>query len=130
MAAIGRAEQGNRGEVRVHLERRCAGKDALGRAAQLFERLGMRRTAGDTGVLLYVAVEDRKAAVFAGQGLHDAAQPGFWQEVVDIVAAGYQRGEPAQELVSAVERIGELLRTAVPGEDPHGNELPDVVSGA
>jgi uncharacterized membrane protein len=130
VAAIGRAEQGNRGEVRVHLEGRCAEKDALVRAAQLFEKLGMRRTAQDTGVLLYVAVEDRKAAVFAGKGIHGAVQPGFWQEVVDTVAAGYRRGEPAQALVSAVERLGGLLREAVPGEDVAGNELPDAVSGS
>ena len=130
VAAIGRAEQGNRGEVRVHLEGRCAGKDALARAAQLFEQLGMRRTAQDTGVLLYVAVEDRKAAVFAGRGIHGAAQAGFWQEVVDSVAAGYRRGEPAQGLVAAVERLGGLLREAVPGEDVAGNELPDAVSGS
>ena len=67
VAAIRRAEEANRGEVLVHVERRCPGGDALARAAKLFEKLGMRRTATDTGVLLYVAVKDHKAAVFAGQ---------------------------------------------------------------
>ncbi len=128
VAAMERAEQGHRGEVRVHLERRCPGEDALARAGQLFEALEMRATSGDTGVLLYVAVEDRKAAVFAGAGVHGAARPGFWQEVVDAVAAGYRRGEAPQGLVEAVERIGGLLRTAVPGADASGNELPNVVS--
>jgi uncharacterized membrane protein len=31
-------------------------------------------------------------------------------------------------MVAAVDRIGGLLRTAVPGEDTAGNELPDQVS--
>lgn len=126
--AIRRAEEGHRGEVLVHLERKCREPDALKRAAQLFEQLGMRNTAADTGVLLYVAVADRKAAVFAGQGVHGAAQPGFWQEVVDEVATGFRAGQPLPGLEKAVERIGGLLRTAAPGEDTAGNELPNVVN--
>ncbi|AKJ04777.1 TLP18.3/Psb32/MOLO-1 phosphatase superfamily protein [Archangium gephyra] len=128
VAAIRRAEEGHRGEVVVRLERSCHGVEPLARAAQLFEELGMRRTAADTGVLLYVAVADRKAAVYAGQGVHGAAQPGFWQEVVDGLAQGFREGSPVVGLETAIERIGGLLRTAVPGEDARGNELPDVVS--
>ncbi|HEX5748260.1 MAG TPA: TPM domain-containing protein [Archangium sp.] len=130
VAAIRRAEEGHRGEVVVRLERSCRGGEPLARAAQLFEELGMRRTAADTGVLLYVAVADRKAAVYAGQGVHGAAQPGFWQEVVDGLAQGFRAGTPVAGLETAIERIGGLLRTAVPGEDTRGNELPDVVSQA
>ncbi len=129
VAAIRRAEEGHRGEVVVRLERSCRG-EPLARAAQLFEELGMSRTAADTGVLLYVAVADRKAAVYAGQGVHGAAQPGFWQEVVDGLAQGFREGSPVGGLEAAIERIGGLLRTAVPGEDTRGNELPDVVSQA
>lgn len=128
--AIRRAEEGHRGEVVVRLERSCRGGEPLARAAQVFEDLGMRRTAADTGVLLYVAVADRKAAVYAGQGVHGAAQPGFWQEVVDGLAQGFREGAPVVGLETAIERIGGLLRTAVPGEDTRGNELPDVVSQA
>ncbi|WP_163868768.1 TPM domain-containing protein [Myxococcus eversor] len=126
--AIRRAESGNRGEVRIHLEHTCEGGNALSRARLLFARLGMRRTAKDTGVLLYVAVKDRQAAVYAGRGVHGAALPGFWQEVVDLVAKGFREDAAVPGLVSAVERIGELLRTAAPGLDVSGNELPDQVS--
>ncbi|MCY1077306.1 TPM domain-containing protein [Archangium lansingense] len=128
VAAIRRAEEGHRGEVLVHLERKCPGGEPLARAAQLFEQLGLRRTAEDTGVILYVALSDRKAAVYAGQGVHGAAQPGFWQEVVDALARGFREGSAVTALEAAVERIGDLLRTAVPGEDTRGNELPNVVS--
>lgn len=128
--AIRRAELGNRGEVMVHVERYCEGGDALARAATLFQTLGMHRTEADTGVLLYVAVRDRKVAVYAGQGIHGAAEPDFWQAVVDAVAAGSRRGDLVAGLESALERIGGLLLSAVPGEDTTGNELPDRVSQA
>ena len=126
--AIRRAEKGHRGEVLVHVERRCEGGQALARAARLFDSLGMRRTAADTGVLLYVAVEDRQTAVFAGRGVHGAAQPEFWKSVVDTVADGFKRQDAMGGLEAAVERIGSLLLTVVPGEDVAGNELPDRVS--
>ncbi|MCA9518319.1 MAG: TPM domain-containing protein [Myxococcales bacterium] len=128
VAAIGRAEAGNRGEVRVHLESRYPGDGPLGRAAALFVELGMDATRDGTGVLLYVAVDDRKAAVFAGPGVHGAGEAGFWEGVVGEVAAGFARGDRASGLVRAVERVGELLRVACPGEDAAGNELPNTVS--
>ena len=79
-------------------------------------------------MLLYVAVDDRKAAVFAGPGVHGAGETGFWEGVVGEVAAGFARGDRASGLVRAVERVGELLRVACPGEDAAGNELPNTVS--
>lgn len=128
--AIRAAERGNRGELRLHLERRYPGDGPIERAAQLFEALGLWRTRAGTGVLLYVAVEDHKAAVFAGPGIHAAAEPGFWKDVSREVAEGFRSNQPTAGLISAIGHIGELLRTHVPGDDDAGNELPDVVSAS
>lgn len=128
VAAIARAEQGNRGEVRVHIEARCGGAEPLARAATLFEELGMRSTHADTGVLLYVAERDRRAAVYAGAGVHAARESGFWEEVIRSVSDGYAAGQRADGLERALGAIGELLREALPGADSKGNELPDEVS--
>ena len=128
VAAIRDAERGNRGEVRVHVEKRCPGGNALERARQIYHLLGMSGTQEDTAVLLYVALSDRKAAVFAGSGIHAAAKPDFWKSVVDAVAKGYARGAGEAGLVDAIGKIGELLREHLPGEDRSGNELPDEVT--
>lgn len=127
VAAIAAAEESNQGEVRVHIERRGQGP-ALQRARRWFFELGMHRTAADTGVLLYVATGDRQAAVFAGGALHAEVEPTRWQAVIDAVTAGYAAGRPADGLCDGLARIGEILREALPGEDVHGNELPDAVS--
>jgi uncharacterized membrane protein len=130
VAAIKRAERGNRGEVRVHLEARAPGGDALARAEQLFRALGVHRTKDGTGVLLYVAVDDRKAAVFAGPGVHGAQGVTFWQGVTDAVAAEAREGRLAAGLVAALDLVGAALRERVAGDDRHGNELPDAVSSS
>lgn len=126
--AIGQAEEGNRGEVQVHLEAQTGGKDALERAREVFHTLGMDRTRDGTGVLLYVATADHKVAVFAGPGIHGAGKEGFWQEVTDTVAARFSADDPVGGLVGALEKIGALLREAAPGEDDAGNELPNRVT--
>ena len=88
----------------------------------------MERTVEATGVLLYVAVKDRSAAVFAGAGIHGAAGDGFWQDAIDAVARGFASGQPASGIVCALDMIGSLLRASAPGEDTAGNELPDEVT--
>ncbi|MCA9632659.1 MAG: TPM domain-containing protein [Myxococcales bacterium] len=124
--AIADAERGNRAEVRVHIEPRCAG-DALARARQVYAALGLARTREDTAVLLYVAPKSRVAAVVSGQGVPDQ-RPGFWQEIVDEVANGYRGDQAADAIVAALGHVGDLLREVVGGEDEHGDELPDAVT--
>jgi uncharacterized membrane protein len=89
--AIRRAEQGNRGEVRVHVEATCK-TEPLKRAEELFGSMCMDETSGDTGVLLYVATKSRKAAVWAGRGIHGAAADGVWQAAADAIAEGFRAG--------------------------------------
>jgi uncharacterized membrane protein len=128
-AAIAAAEKGHRGEVRVHLEKRCPKrKNPPERAAELFESFGMSRTREDTAVLLYVAFDDGRCAVHAGSGVEAAAAPGFWRAVADQIDRGFSIGEPLAGICAALEQIGEMLREHVPGEDVAGNELPDAVT--
>lgn len=129
MAAITAAEQGHRGEVRVHVEqRRPRGAEPTDRARELFESLGMYRTREDTAVLLYVSFDDGRSAVHAGRGVKDAATPEFWQAVGEEVERGFTLGEPLAGLCAALEQIADLLRQAAPGEDVAGNELPDLLT--
>src|SRR5262249_26316728 len=74
--AIRAAESRTSAEIRVHLERRVPRRlfrrrhDVLARARQVFRRLGMHRTADRHGVLIYVAVMERRLAVVGDEGIH------------------------------------------------------------
>lgn len=125
--AISAAEAGNHAEVRVHLDRNAPG-DPLPSARRRFFELGMHRTRDATGVLLYVALADRRVAVYAGGGVYRHVEPDVWQPVVDAVTAGFGRGDPGGGLCAGLALIGDIVRRAVPGEDPAGDELPNVVS--
>lgn len=123
-AAIRDAEQGHRGEIVVHVEIRCF--DALKRAAKLFHQLGVDRTKEGTGVLLYVASETRRAAVWAGPGIEDGAELSTWRPVFAALEA--HRDDGIAGLCAAITALGKILRTHAAGADKHGNELADGVS--
>ena len=129
VAQVGAAEGGNRGQVRVHLEARCR-FDPSERAEEVFGDLGMFATADGTAVLLYAAVLDRKVAVYAGPGIPGVADPAFWEPALEAARRGLAGDDLAGGLIAALAVIGEHLRTAVPGESAHGNELPDSISMA
>ncbi|HXV18678.1 MAG TPA: TPM domain-containing protein, partial [Candidatus Omnitrophota bacterium] len=68
--AIARAETRTRGEIRVHLKRRCGG-DILAQAIKDFEKLGMHRTKDRSGVLIFIALESHAFAILGDKGIHE-----------------------------------------------------------
>jgi len=123
-AAVHGAEAGTSGEIRVHIERRCR-IDALERARHVFHRLGMEKTARRNGVLIYVALVDRKFAIYGDEGIHRQVGDTWWQSIRDGLAARFGRGEFGAGLGEAVERVGSALKASFPVQPGDVNELPD-----
>ena len=129
-AAIAAVERRAAAEVRVHLEQRVPGGDALQRAQTLFQRLGMERTRRRNGVLLYLALDDHKLAVVGDVGVHTRVGPAYWERVRDLMVGHLRARHSAREAVlDAVEELGRMLAEhfpRAPGEA--GGELSDEVS--
>jgi uncharacterized membrane protein len=126
-AAITGAEAATSGEIRVHLDARCPG-EALARAALVFERLGMHRTAARHGVLIYVSVEDHKLAVLGDRGIHERVGQAYWDGLVAAVLAHFRDGRFRDGLAHAVGEVGAVLGRHFPRRPDDVNELPDRVS--
>jgi uncharacterized membrane protein len=126
-AAIAAAEAGTSAEIRVHLEASCSG-DAVARAVEVFERLGMQRTAEGHGVLVYVSIEDHKLAVIGDRGIHERVGQAYWERVVEMVLADFRQARPRDGLAHAVGELGRVLRRHFPRRPDDVNELPDHVS--
>ncbi len=126
-AAIAAAEAATSGEIRVHLDPRCPG-EALARAALVFERLGMHRTAARHGVLIYVSVEDHKLAVLGDRGIHERVGQAYWDGLVAAVLVHFRDGRFRDGLAHAVGEVGAVLGRHFPRRPDDVNELPDRVS--
>lgn len=125
--AISEAEAGTSAEIRVHLDHRCPG-DPMARAVAVFERLGMHRTAERHGVLIYVAVTDRKLAVLGDRGIHERVGEAYWQRLVADVTAHFRDERPRDGCLHAVAELGAVLRQHFPRRPGDQNELRDEVS--
>ena len=132
--AVATAERETSGEIRVHLERRlprprgAPPPDALVRATELFTRLGMHATAERNGVLIYLAVEDRRLAIAGDAGVHARVGDEYWNRIRDAMVERLRRGQPRDALLHAVTEVGEVLRRFFPRRPDDQNELSDRVS--
>jgi putative membrane protein len=95
------------------------------RAAASFTRHGLGRTEGGTGILLLVALFERRVVVLADEGVDRRLDPGqSWQEVVDLVLAGIRAGRAADGIVAAVRRCGDILSHPLPAREGEPDEIP------
>ena len=129
-ATVTSAERQTSAEIRVHLERRLPRgvTDALPRATEVFARLGMDRTAERNGVLIYLAVEDRKLAIAGDLGVHRHVGDEYWQRVRDRMVSRLRVGASREAIVQAVLDVGLVLAKFFPRRPDDRNELSDQVS--
>jgi uncharacterized membrane protein len=129
--AVGAAEAQTSGEIRVHLERRVPGPpdpgdDAvLGRAREVFARLGMTATRERNAVLIYLALDDHRLAIVGDEGVHARVGPVYWERVRDAMVERLRQGRPREALVEAVADVGRVLREHFPRRPGDVDELPD-----
>ena len=128
--AIREAERTTSGEIRVHLERRLPRgvTDALARAREVFTRLGMHRTAERHGVLIYVAVEDRKLAIVGDEGIHARTGDDHWASVRDLMVERLRANAPRDAIITGVTTVARELARHFPRRPDDKNELTDEVS--
>jgi uncharacterized membrane protein len=132
-AAVGRVEGTTSAEVRVHLEHRVQHRrgempDALKRAQALFGQLGMHKTRDRNGVLVYLALADRKLAIVGDEAIHARVGDAYWQRVRDLMVQHLKAEAPRAAVVKAVEDVGRVLAEHFPRRPDDPNELTNEVS--
>lgn len=120
--------------ARIDAVRRLLISDALAerrvaeRARRAFAENGLTRTRGRTGILVFVALLERRVVVLADEGIHRALDPDErWQDVVDSAVAGLREGRAVEGLEAALRRCGAILARHAPAPDHNPDELPNRV---
>lgn len=131
--AIRRAEATTSAELRVHLERRVhrlpgQRPDALRRARKVFAHLGMHLIAEHHGVLIYLALEDRKLAIVGDTGIHARVGDAYWERVRDLMVAKLREGQALEAVLSGITEVARVCAEHFPRRPDDHNELPDQVS--
>ncbi|MDD5508862.1 MAG: TPM domain-containing protein [Bacteroidales bacterium] len=125
--AIRQAELDTSGEIRVHVETSCTG-DVMDRASRLFEKLNMHKTKLRNGVLIYLAVRNRKFAIIGDMGINSVVPDHFWENVESEMLNYFRENHFTDGLMKAIEMAGSQLKKHFPYVTNDINELPDDIS--
>jgi uncharacterized membrane protein len=127
VSAIREAEHATSGEIRVHIETSCKA-DVLDEAAWLFRKVGMHKTADRNGVLIYLALNERKFAIIGDTGINAVVPLGFWDKIRDHMRQRFSENLFTEGLAEGIIMAGEQLKEHFPYSGNDINEIVDTIS--
>ena len=125
--AIRLAEKETSGEIRIHIEKTTS-KDHFDRALEVFHLLEMDQTELKNGVLIYLAVEDKKFVICGDKGINELVEDDFWDTTKNSMANHFKNSNFKQGLVEGITKAGIQLQKNFPFKEGDINELSNEIS--
>ncbi|APG63669.1 hypothetical protein LPB140_06635 [Sphingorhabdus lutea] len=100
-------------------------KRVRARAIRLFRVGTESKTAGLTGVMLYLSTGEHRAELVADKAINDKVDSDQWGDIMSHLTEEIAQGNVEQAMVHAIASIGEILSLYFPKSDKNPNELPD-----
>ena len=102
--------------------------EAARKAAEgLFVAHGVHQTEARTGILIYVALAERRVEIVADAGINAKVEQAAWGELAGEIVAAARAKALVDGIIAAVRRAGSLLAAHFPHRPDDRNELPDRV---
>lgn len=120
--AIAAVEKKTSAEIRIRMETKCD-REPLERARILMNELGMTKTKGHTGVLVYMSLEDHRFAIFGDEGIHKVIKDEGWGVLSNQLAEYFRKGQFCEGLIEIIYKIGEILAKPFPPAAENIDEL-------
>ena len=117
VAAIHAAEHKTSGQIRVSVSRKHI-DDPVAAAQAEFLRLGMDKSSGRNGVLIFVAPRAHKFAVIGDEAVHAKCGDEFWRTLADAMGGYFRKSEFTPGIIHGVQKAGDLLAEHFPRQ--HG----------
>ncbi len=92
-------------------------------ARQQFAAISARAVGSQTGILIFVAAEDRVVELVADAGIHQKVGDALWREATAAIGKAMKSGDPTAGIVTAVELCGAALREHFPADGPTANVI-------
>lgn len=92
-----------------------AGEDARARAVKreaqaAFLAEEIFKTRDRTGILIFMSLLERRVEVLGDAGINAKVKQTEWEDVVQTIVAGMRAQQPAEGLIAAIQKCGELLQ--------------------
>jgi putative membrane protein len=96
-------------------------------ARSVFVEKRIHRTSGRTGILLYISLLEREAALVVDLGVETVATTESWKEAVAGIEQAARRGEDGVAVARRVEALAAVLAPVLVHRDDDVDELADEV---
>jgi len=91
-------------------------------AHQQFAAISARAAGSDTGVLIFVALDDRRVQILADAGIHDKVGDAVWNRATAAIGSAMKAGhDPTAGIIEAIEICGAALKAHYPAEGPRAH---------
>ena len=95
------------------------------RATRHFVESATYDTVGQSGVLLFISVLERRVEIIADRGIHKMVAADTWDHVVRDLVAGIRKKQAASAIVTAIQKVGAVLAQYAPPQKGTIDELPN-----
>jgi putative membrane protein len=95
------------------------------RAVAHFRAACEGRTAGRTGILIYLSLLERRAEIVADRAIASKVSGDLWGEAMAAMVDEVSAGRVGRGMALAVEKVGAVLAEHLPRSATDTNELPD-----
>jgi uncharacterized membrane protein len=130
-SAISAGERNHAGQVRFVVEAALPLALVLSRqtprerALDVFGRLRIWDTEGNSGVLVYLLLADHRVEIVADRGIHRRVGEEQWRSICRTMESAFRERRFADGAVAGIEAVSALLAQHFPHGDAAANELPD-----
>src|SRR5690242_666342 len=95
------------------------------RAVTVFKAAAEGRTAGRTGILIYLSMAERRAEIVADEAILKVTDEHTWGEAMAVLLDEVKQGRVGDGVVAAIAQVGDVLAEHFPRSTTDTNEIPD-----
>ena len=110
---------------RLFVSRRKMTARVLIAAHHAFDSLHAHKTAGGTGVVIYVSLFERRVCVWSDRTISAKIPETEWKTITETLIRALHDGKARDGMVDAIRRCGDLLAKDFPVKPGDVNELPN-----
>jgi uncharacterized membrane protein len=88
----------------------------------------MTKTEQRNGVLIFMAVRDKKFAILGDKGINDIVPSDFWDSVRDEMISFFKKHEFEQGIIAGITAVDQKLKAHFPYSKDDENELSNEIS--
>jgi len=130
-AAISEAEKTTAGEIRVSIRQKRRWREKKLSVEEMargeFHDLGMTKTKDQTGILIFLLMDERKFFILADEGIHNKVEEATWTKIAEEMSSHFTKKNFHQGVIQGVQSVGRVLSRFFPRKANDANELPNDV---